>query len=189
MTRSKPTAALPFADGLATLDREPIVIPGSRGKAVMLLVACVGFVMLGLVAIVKGEDDVLSMGLPAALIFGLGGSIAILQIVRPPVMTLTMDGVSVQTIFKTWSVRWDQVEEFFVYKARNVNQAAGYAMGTTEMAAFNWTAPVAAGKHGLLSGKKAADGGFGPGWTVSAADLVSLLNAAKTRALGREMAG
>lgn len=183
MARLQSTSALPLADSIANLDREPVVILGSRAKAVMLLIGCTTFVLLGLVAIIKGEDDLLTMGLPAALIFGLGALIALLQITRPPVMTLDMEGVRVKTIFKTWTIRWDQVEEFFVYKSKHVNQAAGYAMGTTEMAAFNWTAPVAAQKRKVLSGKRAADGGFGPGWSLAANDLVSVLNSAKARAL------
>ncbi|WP_158810893.1 hypothetical protein, partial [Beijerinckia sp. L45] len=116
-----------FADRLASLGSAPIVVTGSRGKAVLLLVSCLTFVVLGLVAIAKGEDDILAIGLPAALIFGLGMLVAAVQIARPSVMTLTLDGVTVRTIFRSWEVRWDQVDRFFVDRA----PAAGPQTGLT----------------------------------------------------------
>lgn len=178
----KTHSALPYAREIELLASKPVVIRGSRIKAMVLLSACLGFTLLGTVAIFKGEDDILAMGKPAALIFGIGALLAIVQIGRPPVMTLTMEGVGVQTIFKSWFLRWDQVEDFFVYKPPAVKNATGVMMGAGEMAAFNWTAPAAAEKRGVFSGKKGADGGFGPGWSLSAADLVSVLKAAKARA-------
>jgi hypothetical protein len=178
----KSNHALPYAGEIATLGSKPVVIKGSRIKAIVLLAACLGFTLLGAVAIVKGEDDILAMGKPAALIFGIGALLAIIQISRPPVMTLTIEGVGVQTIFKRWFLRWDQVEDFFVYRPPSIKNSTGAMMAAGEMAAFNWTAPVAAEKRGVFSGKKGADGGFGPGWSLSAADLVSVLRAAKARA-------
>lgn len=171
-----------FADKLAALDREPIVVLGSRGKAVLLFAACLTFVVLGLVAMAKGEDDILAVGLPAALIFGLGMIVAGVQIARPSIMTLTGDGVTVRTIFRTWAVRWDQVDPFFVYRA----PAAGPQTGVTapDMAAFTWRDPPVTARRWLKLGRAGIDGGFGAGWQLSARQLVDLLNAAQARAVG-----
>ena len=180
MTRRTPPPA--YADKLARLDREPIVVMGSRGKAVLLLVSCLTFVVLGVVAIAKGEDDMMAVGLPAALVFGLGMAVAAVQLARPAMMTLTMDGVTVRTILRTWDVRWDQVDRFFVYRA----PAAGPQTGITapDMAAFTWRDPPVTARRWLTLGRAAVyDGGFGAGWQLSARQLVDLLNAAQARAL------
>jgi hypothetical protein len=146
--------------------------------------ACLTFVGLGGVAIAKGDDDVLSMGVPAALIFGLGILVALIQIARPSVMTITAEGVSVRTILKTWSVRWVEVGDFFVFQTRGINQSTGLTFSGTEMAAFNWAgAPERPARRGRLLRAAGADGGLGPGWPLSARQMADLLNAARARAL------
>jgi hypothetical protein len=182
MTRRVPPPAA-FADKLARLDQQPIVVAGSRRKAALLLVACLTFMVLGVVAIAKGEDDVLAVGLPAALIFGLGVIVAGVQIARPSVMTFTMDGVTVRTIFRTWEVRWAQVDRFFVYRARAVGPHTGVT--APDMAAFTWRDPPRTARRWLTLGRASGlDGAFGAGWQLSARQLTDLLNAAQARSLG-----
>jgi hypothetical protein len=171
-----------FADQLARLEQQPIVVTGSRGKAVLLFASCLTFVILGVVAIAKGEDDVLAVGLPAALIFGLGMAVAAVQIARPSIMTLTTDGVTVRTIVRSWDVRWDQVERFFVYRARAVGPQTGIT--APDMAAFTWREPPVTARRWVKIGRAAGlDGAFGAGWQLSERQLADLLNAAQARAL------
>ena len=174
-----------FLEKLAALDREPIVITGTSGRAALLLAACVVFVVLGGLAIVKGEADSVSAGIPAVLIFGLGVAIAIAQIVRPAILTITPDGVRVRTLLRTWAVRWDEVTEFFVLKARATQKSIGTS--TADMAAFNRIDPPRASI--FMNRAREADGAFGPGWPLSAAQMTALLNAARARSLAGPQPG
>ena len=178
--RPSPTAA--FDAALATLDRAPIVIRGSRTKAVLLLSACLFFAALGCYAIVRGAEDGLDAGIPAAGIFGLGVLVAAIHVARPSVMTIGPEDVTVQTILRTWSVRFDQVDTFFVYRTRIMGPTSG--LSGVEMTAFKWNAGESPAHRPLKLGRLlGADGGFGPGWPLSAKQLADLLNAARAQAV------
>ncbi len=171
----------PFADKLAQLDEAPIVFTGSRTRSVLLLVACLAFTALGLVALAKGEDDLLATAVPTALLFGLGMAIATAQIARPAVMTIAADGVHVRTIFRTWRVAWDDVGAFFVYRLRATGPSVARA---PDVAAFAWRDPPQSGWRQIkMLRATGCDGTFGGGWPLPATALVDLLNAARDRSL------
>ncbi len=175
--QAKPPSA--FAAGIATLNEVPIVVVGSRTRAALLFAACAAFIALGLVAIAKGEDDVLAAAVPTALIFGLGMAVAAVQIARPAVLTITADSVHVRTIFRSWSLAWDEVGAFFVHRMRAPGPGTARAL---DVAAFVWRDPPAAGWRRLFR-RAGCDGTFGSGWPLSAHALADLLNAAREHAL------
>ena len=172
-----------YVDGIATLEQRPIILTGSRTRAVLLFAACAAFIALGLFAIVRGEEDVRAVAAPTALLFALGMALAGAQIARPSVMTIAADGVTVRAIFRTWRIAWDQVDAFFVHRIR----AAGPAAQMPDVAAFRWRggAAQAGGRSGLFR-VKGCDGTFGAGWPLSASALTGLLNAARDRSLAGE---
>ncbi len=172
-----------FAQRIAALDRAPIVLAGSRKRAVFLFAACAAFIALGLFAVLRGEEDVLAVAAPTALLFGLGMALACAQIARPSVMTIAADGVEVRALFRTSRIAWDEVDAFFVHRIR----AAGPAAQMPDVAAFKWRegAVQAGGRSGLFR-VKGCDGTFGAGWPLSAPALTGLLNAARERCLARD---
>lgn len=182
----KRPASIPagYADKIERLDEAPIVIGASRARAILLFVGCLTFVLLGLAAVFRGEEDVMAVALPSALVFGLGMLIAGLQIARPPTLTITREGVTVKTMFRTWSVDFVHVESFFVHRRPTAGVAAGF--GTSDMAAFHWIDTDRKPRRFSFGLTPGIDGGFGPGWSLSPRHLADLLNAARRKATGEE---
>ena len=179
-----------YTDRLAALHREPIVIRGSRGRPALLLAACLVFVALGAVALARGEDGGLSAGLPAALVFGAGAAFAGMQIARPAVMTIDLEGVTVATLVRTWSIRWSEVRSFSVYRMRAATSPnwsgpnwSRPGWSSPEVAAFARIDAAPAGRFPRFGRDAGIDGGFGPGWPLSGRQLTDLLNAARAIAL------
>jgi hypothetical protein len=181
MKMIRPSRPRPFVDKLATLDTTPIVIRARRTRALLLMAVCVVFVLFGLYAITRGSRAELSIGWPTLVLFALGAAIAGVLAARPPIMTISRDGIEMQTIFRTWSLGWGEVQGFMVHRMRVSGPTSVWT--TADMAAYTRHDAPPPTRFAWLRRPHDIHGGFGPGWPLSARQLVELLNAARTTAL------
>jgi hypothetical protein len=88
---------------------DELVIPGSRRKAVLLLLIALGLVGGGVFLIVIGQP----FGWIVAGFFALGIPLALL-LLRPTYMKLDREGVRIVVPFRSWRLAWSDVEEFYL---------------------------------------------------------------------------
>lgn len=113
---------------------DELVIPGSRRKAVLLLLIALGLVAGGVFLIVQGQ----SFGWVVAGFFALGIPLALFMLFRPNGNYLKLDrnGVELVRPYKPWRLAWRDVEEFYVVKMYGnkligIRYAASYASEQT----------------------------------------------------------
>jgi len=93
------------------MSTDELVIPGSKKKVLLVLFLGIGFVLVGIFLILKGEP----WGWPVAGFFGLAIPAA-LWMLAPNNSYLKLDrvGVEIKTPWKPTQIKWDDVDEFFV---------------------------------------------------------------------------
>lgn len=98
-------------------------------RFVLLLIVCAAFVAMGAFLVARGQTMLgwLNIGF-----FGLGVAVAIVSLLPGSnYLQLTREGMHVVSLYRRWSVRWNDVQEFFpalVARREMVcwNHAAGY---------------------------------------------------------------
>ena len=92
---------------------DELIIPGSRKKALLVLLLAVGFVTGGAFLILKGEP----FGWVVAGFFALGIPVALLML-RPGASYLKLDreGLEMARPFKLFRLKWTDVEDFYIVK-------------------------------------------------------------------------
>ena len=92
---------------------DELVIPGSRRKAVLLLLIALGLVGGGAILIRTGEP----FGWVAVGFFSLGIPLALFMLrPRATYLKLDRDGVHLVQPFRPWRLAWSDVEEFYLVK-------------------------------------------------------------------------
>ncbi len=96
------------------IPQPPIVIRESRWKAAMLVIAAVFLVLGALIASRSPKPSTAAIGYFGMVFFGAGGLISTVQVFRPSTLTLGPHGFTVDQLFRSWTVRWDQASNFSI---------------------------------------------------------------------------
>ena len=149
---------------LPSLDNSPIVIRESRWKAAGLGLLSV-FLVWGSFLAIRGAPSHVA-GYVGIVLFGAGGLISGWQLVRPSTLTLDARGFTVDQLWRSWRVRWEQSSNFHI-------QHGG--RGFTRYVAFDYVPDK------LAWGGLNRWGQLPPYWTLSPPDLCLLMKRCKDR--------
>jgi len=155
------------------LDQPPVVIRSSQRTSWWLLIASVVFVAGGVLMLRDPTQNPI-VGYLAIIFFGAGIPIFAWRLIRPEVLTVSPDGLTWRSAFRTMHFRWDAVQRFRAYSPTGtISKHVGFDFtdSQTQSKGLRQTAKALTGVEGAL----------GSGWELSAADLADLLNAARAR--------
>jgi len=158
-----------------SLDAPPIVIRSSRGNSALMLLISAAFVATG-VLILKDPKESPTIAWLVMIFFGLGIPIFGWRLLRPDMLTLTPDGISWRTMFRSAQWTWDDLQNFRAYKPTSKT--------ISKHLEFDFTDSYHArrgGSRGVVKAITGVEGSLGTGWELSAADLAELLTKARAR--------
>jgi Bacterial PH domain len=160
---------------LGSLDQPPIVIRSSRLYSALMLLIAAGFVAIGAFMLRDPKESATTSYL-IMIFFGAGIPLFAWQVIRPGVLTLSPDGVSWRSPFRTVHYQWSDIQTFRPYKpaAKSLSKHLGFDFTDSYRARRG-------GPYGLAKAMAGVEGSFGGGWELSAADLAELLNQARAR--------
>jgi len=158
-----------------SLDQPPIVIRSSQTTSLWMLLISIAFVASG-VLIVRDPTQNPVMGYLGIAFFGAGIPLFGYRLIRPDVLTVSPDGIIWRTLFRTFSRRWDDVQDFRPYAptGRTISKHLGFDFTDSYRLHSKRLRRTAKSLTGV-------EGSLGGGWELSAADLADLLNNAGTR--------
>lgn len=149
----------------------PVTISASRWKSALLFLGSTVFVLVLTQMLLAGELDLILY--PGLAMFGLGMLISAAHMVRPPRLILTDQGFTCRALTRTWSVRWEDIEELFLWENPVTRWPA-----TQKLVA--WTYRPGREPKKAMARVSAALGASGalPGmWTLGSAQLLELMQA------------
>ena len=163
-----------------SLEQPPIVIRGSRARALVLTLICAGFVAIGAAYVSgpKGSDP--AMGF-VMVFFGLGLPVALWMLVAPSRLEIGPTGIAESVLWRTTRMSWDEV-----YNFRPV------AMGlSNRFIGFDYLVPPrkGGGLRRLNAALVGAQGALQAGWEIDSQAVANLLNQARERWLHAPAAG
>jgi hypothetical protein len=158
-----------------SLDKPPIVVTTSYWKTFAYFAGNSVFVLIGILMISTEDAAWVDwvVGFFAAF-FGVGALAMIAQMVAPPSLTLTPEGVSWSTGFKTVHHGWRDIHEFRVYRIPGTS---------TTMVGFDYRPDYPEYLKLRKFNKRLmnVEGALGMSWSISNAALADLLNDARAR--------
>jgi len=158
-----------------SFDAPPIIIRSSRGKSALMLLISITFVASGML-ILRDPKQSATMAWLVMIFFGAGIPIFGWRLVRPDVLTLTHDGITWRSIFRTSQWAWDDVGNFRAYAPTRKTISKHLGFDFTDR--YN---AKRGGSRGIVKAITSVEGSLGTGWELSAADLAELLNKARVR--------
>jgi len=154
-----------------SLETPPIVVNGSRGRAVWLLAGSAVMVALSSVAMLQNLS-----GLLGVFFFGLTGAIGLWQLVAPSRLEIGPAGVSQRVMWRTLNFAWTDIYDF---------RPATIGLGTKTVGFDYLTPRPGRGRlRGLNTAIAGVQGVLQSGWEVDPVTLAALLNQARERWLG-----
>lgn len=153
--------------------KEVIEVPGSKLRPFVLAIGSSAIVAIGLSMVREGH----SSGWYTVAFFGLGVLVAVLQLI-PGANRMTIDpsGVVARVMFRSITLRWSEVDSFYVAKIRSKYSASS-------LIGINYSKSY----RGLMSGRRFAKGLTGieaalpSAFAMSPERLCELLNDCKKR--------
>ena len=149
-----------------------VVVLQSRRQAARLLLLSAIFVGLGavLMAVTGGTEQRVWGGVTIAF-FGLGLVVFGWQLIRPGSLTIGSAGLTERVLGRTRRIAWSEAVNFRVWEFNRVQLVAFDDLRPADVQARTRAMNKALGAESALKA----------GWTVPAADLAALLNAARAR--------
>ena len=140
----------------------------------MLLIAA-AFVAIGVFMLRDPKEDP-TISYLIIVFFGAGIPLFTWQLIHPGVLTLSPDGVSWRSPFRTVHYQWDDLQNFRPYKptSKTISKHLGFDFTDSYRARHG-------GAYGLAKSLAGVEGSFGGGWELRAAELADLLNQARAR--------
>ncbi len=158
---------------LPDLNTPPVVIRQSRLKIFGYLLIAVTFVVI---ACFMTQDKNLSLRATIGMwlgfaLFGPGALLFLYLLIRPDSLELTPEGMTYRALRGPKSWRWEEIGEFHIFRVRNARHVA-----------FSFASrPAQPNLLQRVNASLGADGSLGTGWSLSAEQMVTLLNQALVR--------
>jgi len=157
---------------------EPLVIRGSRGKTLLLLLACLAFALGSAFLIyVSKDDDTIGLWFCMAL-FGPGALVFAWLLVRPQMLVLNPQGFILGggLVRSPKLVQWKDIEGFHVYSLPKAGEMIGYnfAPGVKKSSVMR-----------SITKSLGAEAALPKGWQFSPEEMAVLLNEYRRRAMTR----
>lgn len=159
-------------------EAETLTLVGARWKYALIVLGSVAFVLIGwwMIHDLDGTRRYSAemthfFGWVSMVFFGFCGLIGLSRVVFPSRLVLTPEGFELHQFPRVKRVRWDSVDQFFVW-----------SMAANRMA--SWTYRPGAPEAGAMAAINrgfGADGSVGTGWPRSPEAIVDLMNGWKSR--------
>ncbi|HEY4029017.1 MAG TPA: DUF805 domain-containing protein [Caulobacteraceae bacterium] len=152
-----------------SLDRPPIVVRGSRGRGLWLLLGSAVFVAGGFLIVARGGPS--GTGILSIVFFGLCGVVGVALLIAPPRLEIGPSGIVQQVLWRTRRYGWSEVYNFRPVVIGLTNAAVGfdYLAGRQGRGGLGQLNTAIAGAQGTLQ----------PGLELPPARLADLLNEAR----------
>ncbi len=157
------------------LDRPPVIIRSSQRTSLLFLIVSLGAVAGGVLMLRDATQNTI-VSYFTIIFFGAGIPIFAWRLVRPDVLTVSPDGITWRSAFRTAHLRWDDLQRFRAYSPTSSS--------LSKHLGFDFTEGYDGQSKGLRQSVKSftgVDGSLGGGWELNSADLAVLLNAARAR--------
>ena len=163
-----------------SLEQPPIVIRGSRGRALMVTLICAGFVAIGAAYVSgpKGFDP--TMGF-AMIFFGLGLLVGLCMLVAPARLEIGPGGIAESVLWRTRRMSWNEAYNFRPVAMGMSNKFIGFD--------YLVPPPKGGGLRQLNAALVGAQGALQAGWEIDSVAVANLLNQARERWLHAPAAG
>ena len=155
-----------------SLEQPPIVVHGSRARALMVTLICAAFVAIGATFVLGPKGFEPAMGF-VMLFFGLGLLVGLWMLVAPARLEIGPAGIAQRVLWRTTRMSWTDVYDF-----RPV------AMGlTNRFIGFDYLVPPprGGGLRQLNNALVGAQGALQADWEIKSEAVADLLNQARER--------
>jgi hypothetical protein len=143
-----------------SLEDPPIVVRGSRRIHALYLLVALVFVATG--AWQVGTETPQMWAWLCIVFFGLGSLVFIAQLIRPGLLAIAPDGVTMTVLWRTHRYGWAQIASFRTQRVGLMSRHVWFDLQKTPDGDIRM-------------------GSFGTGWETRAQALCDLLNAARGR--------
>ncbi len=92
-----------------SLDRPPIVVVGSRARAILLAAGSLTVVLGGLDVVAQSGR---LAGLVPTVFFSLTGAVALWMVLEPPRLEIGVDGIAQRVLGRTHRLAWGDIHDF-----------------------------------------------------------------------------
>jgi uncharacterized membrane protein YhaH (DUF805 family) len=152
-----------------SLDSPPIVVEGSRVRAILLLAGSLAFVLGGLYVV--AQSGVLA-GFVPTLFFSLTGAVALWMVLEPPWLEIGPDGIAQRVLGRTHRLSWADIHDF---------RPASVGIGARAVGFDYLKAPTSGRLRRLSAAITGVEGMLQPGYELEPHRLADLLNQARER--------
>jgi uncharacterized membrane protein YhaH (DUF805 family) len=160
-----------------SLDSPPIVVDGSRVRAILLAAASLSFVLGGLYVVAQSGG---LAGLVPTLFFSLTGAVALWMVLEPPRLEIGPDGIAQRVLGRTHRLSWADIHDFRPASVGIGARAVGfdYLEERRKSGRLRRLSAAITGVEGMLQ----------PGYELEPHRLADLLNHARERWIDNEAA-
>jgi uncharacterized membrane protein YhaH (DUF805 family) len=153
-----------------SIESPPIVVRGSRVRALLLLAGSLTFVLGGFYVVARSGG---LAGLLPTIFFSLTGAVALWMALAPPRLEIGPEGIAQRVLGRTHRLAWSDIHDF---RPTSVGIAAR-AVGFDYLTAPSKLVPL----HRLSAAITGVDGMLQPGYELAPHRLADLLNHARER--------
>lgn len=158
-----------------SLDSPPIVVDGSRLRAILLAAGSLSFVLGGFYVIARSGG---LAGLVPTLFFSLTGVVALWMVLEPPRLEIGPDGIAQRVLGRTHRLAWSDIHDFRPASVGVGARAVGFDYLNER--------PKSGRLRRLTAAITGVEGMLQPGYELEPHRLADLLNHARERWLAQE---
>jgi uncharacterized membrane protein YhaH (DUF805 family) len=158
-----------------SLKSPPIVVEGSRARAILLLAGSLSFVLGGLYVVARSGG---LAGLVPTLFFSLTGALALWMVLEPPRLEVGPAGIAQRVLGRTHRLGWADIHDFRPASVGIGARAVGFDY-LEQRPTRGWLRRLSAAITGV-------EGMLQPGYELGPHRLADLLNQARERWLASE---